>query len=113
MNLKQRFALYFSILFSTILAVVLIVVFSLFSHYRQEQFKFRLQEKVLSTVKLLVDVKLPNRQMMQVLDHSFLTTCGSSFIFAGIAIDGMLQGITSSRQTGMFQSLRKTPIEAP
>ncbi len=70
MNLKQRFALYFSILFSTILAVVLIVVFSLFSHYRQEQFKFRLQEKVLSTVKLLVDVKLPNRQMMQVLDQN-------------------------------------------
>ncbi len=70
MNLKQRFALYFSILFSTILAVVLIVVFSLFSHYRTDQFKLRLEEKVLSTIKLLVDVQLPNRQMMKILDQN-------------------------------------------
>ncbi|MDP4270906.1 MAG: HAMP domain-containing sensor histidine kinase [Bacteroidota bacterium] len=70
MNLKQRFAIYFSILFSTILGIVLIVIFSLFSDYRNDQFRMRLEQKVFSTVKLLVNAKLPPRQMMRILDQN-------------------------------------------
>lgn len=70
MNLKQRFAIYFSILFSLILGIVLIVIFSLFSDYRNDQFRIRLEQKVFSTVKLLVNAKLPPRQMMRILDQN-------------------------------------------
>lgn len=70
MNLKQRFAIYFSILFSTILGIVLMVIFSLFSDYRNDQFRMRLEQKVFSTIKLLVNAKLPPRQMMRILDQN-------------------------------------------
>jgi two-component system, OmpR family, sensor histidine kinase ArlS len=69
MNLKQRFALYFSILFSIILGIVLLVLFSLFSKFRKEEFQLRLEEKASTSVNLLVDLQNVDKQILYHFDQ--------------------------------------------
>lgn len=70
MNLKQRFALYFSILFTVILGVVMVVLFSLVSKFRQAEFQLRLEEKAATSVNLLVDLKDADKQILRHIDEN-------------------------------------------
>jgi two-component system sensor histidine kinase ArlS len=68
MNLKQRFSLTFSLLFSFILASLLLLVFTLFSNFRKEEIQNRLIEKAQTTVKLLVEVKAVDYTLLKLID---------------------------------------------
>jgi two-component system, OmpR family, sensor histidine kinase ArlS len=69
-SLKQRFTFYFSILFSVILAIVLVIVFSIFAQYRKIEFKLRLEEKALSTVELLTELKVPEIKVLDIISEN-------------------------------------------
>jgi len=69
MNLKQRFSLAFSVLFSLILATLLFIVFTLFSNFRKEEIQNRLIEKAQTTVKLLVEVKQMDYTLLKLIDR--------------------------------------------
>lgn len=72
MNLKQRFSIIFSSLFTLLLGLVLLLVFSLFSSYRKEEFHKRLEEKALTTIKLLVEVQEVDIQLLKIIDRNTL-----------------------------------------
>lgn len=69
-SLKRRFTTYFSILFSALLAIVLIVVFSMFAQFRKNEFRQRLEEKAISTVALLADLNVSKQDVLTILDEN-------------------------------------------
>lgn len=70
MNLKQRFSLVFSSLFSVVLAAVLLTVYWLFANFRQEEFVDRLAEKAETTARILVDVKEVTPAVQKMVDEN-------------------------------------------
>lgn len=70
MTLKNRIALFISILFTLLFGVVSFIIVSMSSRFRQEEFKARLEEKALSTVKLLLDVKEIDNQLLKIIDQN-------------------------------------------
>jgi len=70
MSLKKQFAIYSSILFSAILGVVLLLVLWLFTRYRSEEFKLRLEEKAISTIELLVDAKVSEKHVLEIIGRN-------------------------------------------
>lgn len=70
MTLKNRIAIFISILFTVLFGIVSIIIVSLFAEFRQEEFRQRLEEKALSTVKLLLEVKEIDYQLLKVIDHN-------------------------------------------
>src|SRR5574343_923550 len=74
MNLKQRFSIIFSSLFSIVLALMMIILLSLFEQFRAEEFKQRLQEKAETTVKLLMDVEEVDKQLLKIIDQNTINT---------------------------------------
>jgi len=70
MNLKQRFSLVFSSLFSVILAAVMLTVYFLFADFRQEEFFDRLAEKAETTARLFVDVKEIDYNLQKTIDRN-------------------------------------------
>jgi len=68
MQLKHRFPLFFSFLFSVLLAIVMLTVYYLFSDFRKDEFRNRLAEKAKSAVKLLLEVKEVDRQLLRIFD---------------------------------------------
>ncbi|RYE13403.1 MAG: sensor histidine kinase, partial [Sphingobacteriaceae bacterium] len=73
MNLKQRFSLVFSCLFSVVLAAVMLTVYYLFADFREEEFFDRLAEKAETTARLLVDVKEINYDLQRTIDRNSVT----------------------------------------
>lgn len=69
-SLKQRFTIYFSILFSALLATVLIIVFTMFAQFRKNEFKQRLEEKASSTVALIADLNVSKQDVLSILDEN-------------------------------------------
>ena len=70
MNLKQRFSFSFSILYSVILATLLFVVYTQFANFRKEEIQNRLKEKAHTTLKLLVEVKQVDYQLLKLIDSN-------------------------------------------
>jgi two-component system sensor histidine kinase ArlS len=70
MNLKQRFSLLFSLLFSGILGMVMLLVYSLFAQFRTEEFKDRLEEKARTTIRLLSVVKEVDNRLLKIIDKN-------------------------------------------
>jgi signal transduction histidine kinase len=70
MQLKHRVPLLFSFLFSIVLASVMMTVYYLFSDFRKIEFKDRLSEKAETTVKLLLEVKEVDDQLLKIIDRN-------------------------------------------
>ncbi|AYL98813.1 hypothetical protein [Mucilaginibacter celer] len=70
MNLKQRFSFIFSSLFSVLLASVMVTVYFLFTHFRQDEFATLLTEKAQTTAKLLIEVKEIDYKMQKLIDSN-------------------------------------------
>lgn len=70
MKLKHRFPLYFSFLFSLILAAAVVVVYYLFANFREQEFIDRLSEKAETTFTLLVVVKEIDSSMLKIIDKN-------------------------------------------
>lgn len=70
MSLKTRIAIFISVVFTILFGIVSVIIVSLFAEFRQEEFRQRLEEKALSTVKLLLEVKEVDYQLLKVIDRN-------------------------------------------
>ena len=69
-NIKERFSIIFSLFFSGLLAIVLLIILTRFSQFRKEEFTQRLVEKAETTVKLLINVKEVDYQLLKIIDKN-------------------------------------------
>ncbi|WPO78170.1 HAMP domain-containing sensor histidine kinase [Flavobacterium sp. KACC 22761] len=70
MTLKNRISLLVSLLFTILFGLASTVIFVLYSNFRKEEFRDRLQIKALSNIKLLVNVKEVDEQLLKIIDQN-------------------------------------------
>lgn len=70
MTLKRRIAIYISLAFSLILILSTLTVYVLFASFRREEFRDRLEEKALTTARLLLEVKEVDKQLLKLIDQN-------------------------------------------
>lgn len=70
MTLKNRISLLVSSLFTVLFALASTVIFILYSNFRKEEFRDRLEIKALSNIKLLVNVKEVDNQLLKMIDQN-------------------------------------------
>jgi two-component system sensor histidine kinase ArlS len=74
MNLKQRFSLIFSLIFSILLGVVLFILYTLFSNYREEEFRESMIETGQSTFNLVIVIKEAGDRLSKQIDNNAIIT---------------------------------------
>jgi len=70
MTLKNRISLLVSLLFTILFGLASTLIFVLYSNFRKEEFRDRLQIKALSNIKLLVNVKEVDDQLLKMIDQN-------------------------------------------
>ena len=70
MTLKRKIAINVSIAFSVLFGLASTFIYISFSTFRKEEFKNRLEEKALSTAKLLVEVKEIDGQILKLISQN-------------------------------------------
>jgi signal transduction histidine kinase len=70
MKIRIRITLQFSIIVSIILITFSIIIYSLLSNFRQEEFLERLKDKALTSVKLLSDVDEVSNELLKIIDRN-------------------------------------------
>ena len=70
MTLKNRISLYVSLLFTVLFGLASTLIFILYSNFRKEEFRNRLEIKALSSIKLLANVKETDRQLLKIIDQN-------------------------------------------
>ena len=70
MTLKNRISLLVSLLFTILFGLASTVIFVLYSNFRKEEFRDRLEIKALSNIKLLVNVKELDDQLLKMIDQN-------------------------------------------
>ncbi len=73
LNLKQRFTVAFSLLFSIVLGGVLILVFALYAKFRHEDFQSRLEDQLETDVKLFVDVNKADSSLVDLVERDAIS----------------------------------------
>jgi signal transduction histidine kinase len=72
MNLRLRSAILFTIIVAFILLVCYSVIYALYSDFKKDEFYLRLEQKALTTYKLLVDVKEVDKDLLRLIDKNTL-----------------------------------------
>jgi two-component system sensor histidine kinase ArlS len=70
MTLKNRISLLVSLLFTILFGLASTLIFVLYSNFRKDEFKDRLEIKALSNIKLLVNVKEIDNQLLKMIDQN-------------------------------------------
>ncbi len=70
MTLKRKIAINVSIAYSILFGLASAFIYVSFSKFRKEEFKNRLEEKALSTAKLLIEVKEIDKQILKLIDQN-------------------------------------------
>lgn len=70
MTLKKSISISVAIGFSVLFGISAIIVFGVFANFRKVEFKERLEEKALTTAKLLLEVKEVDKQLLKLIDQS-------------------------------------------
>lgn len=70
MTLKFKISLFISLLFTVLFGAAALIIITLFSDFRQDEFQQRLEEKALTSVKLLADVQEVDKQLLKVIDKN-------------------------------------------
>lgn len=72
LTLKKRAAVSISITYSLIFGITSVIIWLLFASYRKDEFKIRLEEKALTTLRLLVEVDEINDQLLRTIEKTTL-----------------------------------------
>lgn len=72
MNLKLRSALLFTAIVASILLICYTVIYALYADFKKEEFYIRLEQKALTTYKLLVDIKEIDPNILKLIDKNSL-----------------------------------------
>lgn len=70
MTLKRKIAINISIAFSILYGILALLIYISFSTFRKEEFMNRLEEKALTTTKLLFEVKELDRTLLKLIDQN-------------------------------------------
>lgn len=70
MTLKNRILLLVSLLFTVLFGLASTLIFILYANFRKEEFRDRLEIKALSNIKLLVNVKEIDNQLLKIIDQN-------------------------------------------
>ncbi|MDP2421651.1 HAMP domain-containing sensor histidine kinase [Sediminibacterium sp.] len=70
MTIKHKITLYSSLFFSGFYALIAFFIVLSFSLFRAEEFKERLNEKALTTIRLLLDVKEVDNDLLKIIDEN-------------------------------------------
>ncbi|MBS7233240.1 HAMP domain-containing histidine kinase [Flavobacterium psychroterrae] len=70
MTLKNRISLLVSLLFTILYGLASTLIFILYSNFRKDEFRDRLEIKALSNIKLLVNVKEVDNQLLKMIDQN-------------------------------------------
>lgn len=70
MTLKRRVAINVAIAFSILFGLAAGIIYYSFASFRKEEFKDRLEEKALTTAKLLLEVKELDKQLLKLIDQN-------------------------------------------
>lgn len=69
MKIRSKINLYFSSLSIFIVGISFIIIYSLFSNYRTEEFQQRIKDKTITTVKFLVEIERIDHDLLQTMDE--------------------------------------------
>lgn len=69
MSIRSKILLYFSTLSIGIVGIAFIIIYSLFSNYRTEEFQQRIKDKTITTVKFLVEIEQIDHNLLQTMDE--------------------------------------------
>lgn len=70
MTLKNRISLLVSLLFTILFGLASTLIFVLYSNFRKDEFRDRLEIKALSNIKLLVNVKQIDNELLKMIDQN-------------------------------------------
>ena len=70
MTIKHKITLYSSLFFSGFYALITLFIVLSFAYFRAEEFKERLNEKALTTIRLLLDVKEVDNDLLKIIDQN-------------------------------------------
>jgi two-component system sensor histidine kinase ArlS len=73
LNLKQRFSVAFSLLFSVLLGAVLIIIFALYAQFRHQDFRSRLEDQLETDLKLFVDVNKADSSLVDLVERDAIS----------------------------------------
>jgi two-component system, OmpR family, sensor histidine kinase ArlS len=104
MNLKKRFSLFFSVLFSLLLASVMLLIYYLFANFRQQEFRTRLIQRAETTVRFLLTVKEIDHHLLEVFDRN---RANKLFNEKTSVYDENLRRIYTSNKSYQFQWTQK------
>ena len=93
MTLKRKIAINVSIAYSILFGLASTFIYVSFSKFRKEEFKNRLEEKALSTAKLLIEVKKIDKQILKLIDKN---TIDKLYDEKTLVFDGQYKLIYSS-----------------
>ncbi len=99
MSTRQKILLYFSVSIPLIVGVVFVVMYLVFSEYREEEFQQRQKLKIQNTLRLLGEVKRNDEELIDELDN--------------LSINGLLDEkllIFNEKKELIYASIDDTPI---
>ena len=70
MTLKNRISLLVSLLFTLLFGIASTIIFVFYSNFREDEFKNRLENKSLTTIKLLSNIKEKDQKVMELIDKN-------------------------------------------
>lgn len=70
MTIKSKISFYVSIVSTLLFGVVCLGIITLFSSFRKQEFEARLNEKALTAIKLLIDVKEVDNNLLKIIDQN-------------------------------------------
>jgi signal transduction histidine kinase len=74
MQIRTKLALRFSLIVASILLLFSLAVYYLSADYRKQEFYSRLNDKALTTAKLLIEVKEVDHDLMKIIDRNSMNT---------------------------------------
>ena len=78
MTIKHKITLYSSLFFSGFYALIALFIVLSFAEFREEEFKERLNEKALTTIRLLLDVKELDNDLLKIIVFTINPLIGHS-----------------------------------
>ncbi len=69
MKIRQKIILYFSATSIVLIGISFLFIYSLFSNYRNEEFHQRLKDKIITTLKFLVEIQQIDNDLLQTMDQ--------------------------------------------
>ena len=70
MTIKKKLSILLSVLLTLLFSIASFIVIYMYSNFRKEEFKKRLEEKALTSVKLLIDVKEVDKTLLKIIDQN-------------------------------------------